>query len=266
MDCFPFEDPCVVIRVKGKAIVAALENSVSKYPALEGRFPQVSNIEMEFDPNGNEGSRLTHVRIDDKPVDMEKDYVLATRGYMAHGKDGFDSILLKSEGGEAEEVVSEENGLLISTLLRQYFLSLKILGKWRHWSHGMGHHYSKVHDKLHDVHPVVEPQAPSKETVEAFRNAVNEATVDAQPPPDQEHHGLPSHDESDDEDTDLKAVPTHVSHRERELGIMRKVMRKWWRLTGLPGHPQMCDELGEGEFTVHWTKVSCLRWILYSMC
>jgi 2',3'-cyclic-nucleotide 2'-phosphodiesterase (5'-nucleotidase family) len=34
--CFPFEDPVVVIRVTGKAIWDALENSVSLYPALEG--------------------------------------------------------------------------------------------------------------------------------------------------------------------------------------------------------------------------------------
>ena len=36
-DCFPFEDPVVVIRVTGKGIRGALENGVSLYPALEGR-------------------------------------------------------------------------------------------------------------------------------------------------------------------------------------------------------------------------------------
>ena len=39
MNCFPFEDPVVVIKVKGKAIWDALENGVSQYPALEGRIP-----------------------------------------------------------------------------------------------------------------------------------------------------------------------------------------------------------------------------------
>lgn len=37
--CFPFEDPVVFLRVKGKAVVGALENGVSLYPALEGEFP-----------------------------------------------------------------------------------------------------------------------------------------------------------------------------------------------------------------------------------
>jgi 5'-nucleotidase len=35
-DCFPFEDPVVVVRVKGADIWDALENGVSLYPALEG--------------------------------------------------------------------------------------------------------------------------------------------------------------------------------------------------------------------------------------
>ena len=86
MNCFPFEDPVVVLKVKGKAILDALENSVSKYPALEGRFPQVSNIEFEFHPERPEGSRILYTRIDDEDLQNDKDYVLATRGYMARGK------------------------------------------------------------------------------------------------------------------------------------------------------------------------------------
>lgn len=35
-NCFPFEDPVVVIKASGQAIWDALENSVSLYPALEG--------------------------------------------------------------------------------------------------------------------------------------------------------------------------------------------------------------------------------------
>lgn len=255
MDCFPFEDPCVVIKVKGKAIVASLENAVSKYPALEGRFPQVSNIEMEFDPKGPEGSRLTHVTIGGESVDPDKKYVLATRGYMAHGKDGYDSLLIEADGGEAEEVVSEENGLLISTLLRLYFLSLKVLGKWNHWSSHMGHHYAKVQDKLHESHPVVEPEAPSEGAVEAFRTTANEESKNSKQAANDVSNDILSHHESDDDHSDIKPVPTYVTEQERKLIIMRKVMRKWWRLTGLSGHPNMCDELGEGELTVPWTKV-----------
>ena len=36
LECFPFEDPVVVLRVSGAQILGALENGVSKVPALEG--------------------------------------------------------------------------------------------------------------------------------------------------------------------------------------------------------------------------------------
>lgn len=174
--------------------------------------------------------------------------------------DGYDSLLSKSEGGDAEEIVSEENGMLLSTLLRLYFLSLKVLGKWKHWSHSLGRHYGHVQEKLHESHPCVEPQTPSKETVDAFSKASKETAKEETTSRNgtSSGSGVP-HDESDDEHSDLKPVPTNVSKRERELVIMRKVMRKWWRLAGLSGHPNLCDELGEGEFTIHWTKAVAPR-------
>lgn len=84
--CFPFEDPIVVLRVTGQAIWDALENGVSMYPALEGRFPQVSNIKFEFDPERPRGKRLSWLKIGGEEYQADKKYVLATRGYMARGK------------------------------------------------------------------------------------------------------------------------------------------------------------------------------------
>ena len=86
VNCFPFEDPVVVLKVTGKAIREALENGVSNYPALEGRFPQVSNITFEADYSKPPRSRVSNVTIGEEPVDEEREYVLATRGYMGRGK------------------------------------------------------------------------------------------------------------------------------------------------------------------------------------
>ena len=84
--CFPFEDPVVFLRVKGQAIWDALENGVSLYPALEGRFPQVSGIEYEFNPSRPSGERILSVKINGETYEPEKEYTLATRGYMGRGK------------------------------------------------------------------------------------------------------------------------------------------------------------------------------------
>lgn len=260
MNCFPFEDPCVVIEVSGQAIVDALENGVSTYPALEGRFPQVSGIHFSFDPSKPGGKRCSEVKIKGKPVDLQKQYSLATRDYMVRGKDGFTSLLLDSDGGSAKSIVSEENGMLISMILRQYFMSLKVLGRWKNWGAHMGRHWGGVHRELHDVHPVREPVKPG----EAVPNGAQSKTKDTQKVPSLVGKAQQSHDHadgeaaSDSEDdehprADLPAVPTDVSEHERKLVIMRRVMRKWWRLAGLKGHPNLCEEAGE-EFGAHWTK------------
>lgn len=86
VNCFPFEDPVVVLKVTGKQIWDALENGVSNYPALEGRFPQVSNIRFEVDYSQPPNSRILSVQIGEDPLHEKKEYVLATRGYMGRGK------------------------------------------------------------------------------------------------------------------------------------------------------------------------------------
>ncbi|KAJ2170768.1 hypothetical protein GGH16_003202 [Coemansia sp. RSA 560] len=61
MEVFPFEDPVVVVRLTGDQIRRALENGVSKWPAHEGRFPQVSGIRFVFDPRREPGQRITSI-------------------------------------------------------------------------------------------------------------------------------------------------------------------------------------------------------------
>ncbi|KAK6581240.1 hypothetical protein PZA11_005931 [Diplocarpon coronariae] len=263
MNCFPFEDPCIVIKVSGKAILEALENSVSLYPALEGRFPQVSNIEFEFDAKKPVGSRVNYVKVGGTPLDLDKLYVLVTRGYMGRGKDGFDSLLVRSEGGQAEEIVSEENGILISMMIRQYFMSLKIMGKWKMWGKGMTKHWEGIQRSMHETHPVVEPRrraggsaydvfplrqrrGPESEEVKVANEAAGvEDTLD----------------ESDDEPGTGASRPAGEPGEgpERELQLVRKVIRKWWRLAGLPGAPRCCEDLDVDEFKVDWTKAIAPR-------
>lgn len=163
MNCFPFEDPCVVLKLTGGAIFAALENGVSTYPALEGRFPQVSNLRFSFDPKREAGRRIVECSLggDTLTRDNTTEYKLVTRGYMAHGKDGFHSLLMASEGGKCEEIVSEENGMLISALLRQYFLSLRVFAPSKKWGESMSRHWGRVHEELHGIHPVKESASSS---------------------------------------------------------------------------------------------------------
>ncbi|EWC46120.1 hypothetical protein DRE_04694 [Drechslerella stenobrocha 248] len=131
LDCFPFQDPCVVIKISGEKIIAALENGFSKVPALEGRFPQVSGLTVTYDPTAEPFKRVREVTIGAgrEPIVLDKLYTMATREYMRRGKEGNEMM------ADCETLVNAESGLLLSTVLRQYFLSLKVLGSWASHPH-----------------------------------------------------------------------------------------------------------------------------------
>ena len=58
----------------GSDIMKALENSVSKYPSLEGRFAQISGMKFGFDPTKPPGKRVDprHVKIQGHYIDLDK--------------------------------------------------------------------------------------------------------------------------------------------------------------------------------------------------
>lgn len=185
-----------------------------------------------------------------------------TRGYMARGKDGFNSLLVKSEGGEAEEVISEENGILISMMLRQYFMSLKVMGQWKMWGESMDRHWKGVQKSMSTTQLALEPQ-PRAKSLEKLAEAIptlrpkkgDSATISAtkiEDPIDESDD-----DVSADETEDIKA--SNVKH-ERDMKLARKVTKKWWRLAGLPGQPKCCDEVF--EFHVDWTRVRIVYFAL----
>ncbi|KAI4125051.1 MAG: hypothetical protein LQ338_004491 [Usnochroma carphineum] len=231
LNCFPFEDPVVVVRVRGTAIRAALENGVSLVPALEGRYPQVSGLRFAYRLAATPGSRVRWVEIAGKPLDDERQYTVATRGYMGRGKDGFASLLVRSEGGEAEEVVSEENGVLISMVLRQYFMSLKVLRRWRRWGESLGRHWGGVHEKLHGASGEV--GGPALKHM---------------------HHGVGHEEEGEDADDEdgegLHTSETAVKEgeeEERKMSLARAVTRRWMRAAGIHHGDRDCAEGGRAD-------------------
>ncbi|KAI0402575.1 Metallo-dependent phosphatase-like protein [Xylaria palmicola] len=272
MSCFPFEDPVVVIRVPGQAIWDALENSVSQYPALEGRFPQVSNIKFAYDASRPSGSRIVSASVGDEPMDMGRKYVLVTRGYMARGKDGYDSLLIEAEGGAAEELVSEENGILISMMLRQYFMSLKAVGRWKHWGASMGRHWAEVAGKVGANHPhyaACAARGGGREVEEKPRQSPGSGWDNWRPERIRERRASVTQpiDDSDSEgegegegeggSESVRHKCSAIEHLDREMQVMRRVFGKWARLAGV--ECRAGDELRAGEFEVDWTRAIAPR-------
>ncbi|PHH60029.1 hypothetical protein CDD81_2197 [Ophiocordyceps australis] len=272
-NCFPFEDGVILLRVKGQAIRDALENGVSTYPALEGRFPQVSNISFEFNPDKAKGSRITSLTIGGQECEPDKSYTLATRGYMGRGKDGYESLLVESKGGKAQEIVDEENGILLSAMLRQYFMSLRTIGQWkklpRNWksvtedtkestsateqqprdTNSRGNYGSLG---LHKDTSNKDDQGDESGTGEAaWRRFLRQRLgLDKQPPSEDDDD---DHFDPDKDTGQGDAAGDAETGMDLEILLLRKFWARWVLKAGVKS--AVCDALHKGEYAVDWTRV-----------
>ena len=116
MTIIPMVDCLVKLKVTGEQLLLALENGVSKYPQLEGRFPQVSGMSFTFDPSKPSGSRVSAslVQVGEERLQKNKMYTLCTRQYIASGKDGY-SVFKKAQ------VLIEEERIILDIIVRYYF-------------------------------------------------------------------------------------------------------------------------------------------------
>ena len=81
---------CVLI-VTGEQLRQVLENGVSQFPALDGRFPQVSGISFAFDPKQSPFRRVSScdIRVASESLNMTRKYTLVVKKFQADGGDGY---------------------------------------------------------------------------------------------------------------------------------------------------------------------------------
>ena len=120
MEILPMVDPLWKLEVTGEQVLEALENGVSQYPRLEGRFPQVSGISFTFDPSRPSGDRICDtVLVAGEPLERTRTYTLCTKGYIASGKDGYK--VFKT----AKVLLDHEAGIILNSEVRNYFQSCR---------------------------------------------------------------------------------------------------------------------------------------------
>jgi len=128
----PMVDETIVIEMDGPQLILALENGVSQYPRLEGRFPQVSGISFTFDANLPAGSRVIpgSVTVGDEPLEGEggRKYKVVTKAYLAKGKDGYGVFK------DCKILVDEEEAPVLPALVRNTFTELSVLNGFKNKS------------------------------------------------------------------------------------------------------------------------------------
>ena len=91
---------------------------------FDSRKPPMERIESIYILKHSEDHHPSNMSIEDyEPLDLDKKYVVSTRGYLLAGNDGFE--MLKSK--EIEIMVGQENGVMLSVLARRFFSGLKAL-------------------------------------------------------------------------------------------------------------------------------------------
>lgn len=186
---------------------------------------------------------------------------------------------MKSEGGEVEEIVREENGILISAMLRQYFTALRTVGKWKKLSS----YWTRLANKC--ASPVSSPVAAAARLASPERRrsslAARPATAESPGPGPaplagtprtwedwlQRRKGLdedPGSDEEDDEDEIIADVSEgrldggavaedSLTRMDWEVLLMRKFFGFWASKAGV--RREVCDPDQEEADRVDWTRV-----------
>eukprot|EP00755_Sulcionema_specki_P022013 Sspe_Gene.75476::Locus_47157_Transcript_1_1_Confidence_1.000_Length_3309::g.75476::m.75476/K01081/E3.1.3.5; 5'-nucleotidase len=113
LDMIPIEDVVVLVEITGEVLLKCLENGLSKWPAQEGRFLQVSSITIRVDPDRPVGSRVVAAHVRGQPLQHDRLYKVATTAFLAKGCDGFGAL------AGCKHIIDEENGSVLPTMCRK---------------------------------------------------------------------------------------------------------------------------------------------------
>jgi 5'-nucleotidase/UDP-sugar diphosphatase len=118
----PFDNYIVAIKLTGKQIREALEHGVSGVEEEEGRFPQVSGLAFKYSPSKKRGARIKEIFVAGRPIQLDKDYVVATNDFLAAGGDGYRAF------GEA--IQSSRNFSILGGMIKGEKVVYSESGRW----------------------------------------------------------------------------------------------------------------------------------------
>jgi 2',3'-cyclic-nucleotide 2'-phosphodiesterase (5'-nucleotidase family) len=99
----PFGNYVVKLEITGEEIKEAMEHGLSQYPALEGLFPHIAGMKVQFDSSQPAGERVVDITINGEALDEDEVYSIATNDFLAAGGDGYtmlgDNATLTEYGG-----------------------------------------------------------------------------------------------------------------------------------------------------------------------
>jgi 2',3'-cyclic-nucleotide 2'-phosphodiesterase (5'-nucleotidase family) len=114
----PFGNATVMVEITGKDVKDAIENGLRDAPQGSGRFPVVSGLTFEADLKQPQGSRVTLVTVDGKPIDPAGKYTVASNNFMLGGGDGYSAL------GRGRTLIGLTDGKLMANEVMVYLRRL----------------------------------------------------------------------------------------------------------------------------------------------
>jgi 2',3'-cyclic-nucleotide 2'-phosphodiesterase (5'-nucleotidase family) len=118
----PFDNYIVAIKLTGRQLGEALEHGVSAVEDEEGRFPQVSGLSFKYSPLEKRGSRIKEISVAGHPINLDREYIVATNDFLAVGGDGYKAF------GEA--IKSSRNPSVIGGMMKGEKVVYSEPGRW----------------------------------------------------------------------------------------------------------------------------------------
>jgi 2',3'-cyclic-nucleotide 2'-phosphodiesterase (5'-nucleotidase family) len=110
----PFGNATVMVEITGKDVKDAIENGLRDAPQGAGRFPVIAGMKFEADLKQPQGSRVTAVTVDDKPIDPAGKYTVASNNFMLDGGDGYTAL------GRGKTLIGLTDGKLMANEVMVY--------------------------------------------------------------------------------------------------------------------------------------------------
>lgn len=105
----PFGNYIETKELTGSQIKKVLEHGVKDYGNPAGSFAHISGVKVVVDPKKEVGNRIIDITIDNKKIDLNKKYTVATNDFMAVGGDDYpvfkDAKSLKTYSGLDEVLI-----------------------------------------------------------------------------------------------------------------------------------------------------------------
>ncbi|CAH1664859.1 5'-nucleotidase [Hyphomicrobiales bacterium] len=114
----PFGNATVMVEITGKDMKDAIENGLRDAPQGSGRFPVVAGLKFEADLKQPQGSRVTAVMVEGKPIDPAGKYTVASNNFMLEGGDGYTAL------GRGRTLIGLTDGKLMANEVMVYVRKL----------------------------------------------------------------------------------------------------------------------------------------------